>query len=325
MKGYDVLQFIDSPDIREFNRHTKFLPAEQAVLVAVSKTKTVEEKLEALQYLADQYSDNEFGTEKVYEYWCTDKRESFRDTVMETIQIWRDILKDRYDSEGYVYAMTLGEKGFVQRDFYEYCFFSSYGKAYESMVSGKQHYLNDEDLRDTQTYGEILRIRVDEQEFMRSDYDAYCFDNELRLIEVLGRDRRVKKGDEYYGLVSDYSIYVPLPFVPGDIVKYGSLLCEAQYGVFSHEWKQPINRMFTSLEVSLDVYDESQKTFDYTDDTWILGLTYCTDDELPKGQDALRLIREVRKGEMDFYEILHRYSRADLDGLIQMINRKLEQ
>ncbi len=64
MKGYDVLPFIDSPDIREFNKHTKFLPAEQAVLIAVSKTKTVEEKLEVLQYLADQYSDNEFGTEK---------------------------------------------------------------------------------------------------------------------------------------------------------------------------------------------------------------------------------------------------------------------
>lgn len=46
--------------------------------------------------------------------------------------------------------------------------------------------------------------------------------------------------------------------------------------------------MFTSLEVSLDVYDERQKTFDYTDDTWILNLAYCKDDELPKGQDALR-------------------------------------
>jgi uncharacterized protein YutE (UPF0331/DUF86 family) len=320
MKGYDVLPFIDSPDIREFNKHTKFLPAEQAVLIAVSKTKTVEEKLEVLQYLADQYSDNEFGTEKVYEYWCTDKRESFRDTVMETIRIWRDILQDRYDSEGYVYAMTLGEKGFVQRDFYEYCFFSSYDKAYESMVSGKQQYLDDEDLRDTQTYGEILRIRIDEPKFNYSDCDEYHFDNELRLIEVAGQ-HRVEKGDEYYGLISDYSIYVPLPFAPGDIVKYDSLLCETQYGVFSHEWEPPINRMFTSLEVSVDVYDERQKTFDYTDDTWILSLTYCTDDELPKGQDALRLIREVRKGKMDFYHILHWYSRDNLNGLIQMVKK----
>lgn len=324
MKGYDVLQFIDSPDIREFNKHTKFLPAEQAVLIAVSKTKTVEEKLEALQYLVDQYSDNEFGTEKVYEYWCTDKRESFRETVMETIRIWTDILQDRYDSEGYVYAMTLGEKGFVQRDFYEYCFFSSYDKAYESMVSGKQQYLDDEDLRDTQTYGEILRIRIDEPQFNHSDCDEYHFDNVLRLNEVVGR-HRMEKGDEYYGLISDYSIYVPLPFAPGDIVKYGSLLCEAQYGVFSHEWKPPINRMFTSLEVSLDVYDERQKTFDYTDDTWILSLTYCKDDELPKEQDALRLIREVRKGKMDFYNILHWYSRENLEGLIKTIKKKIEQ
>lgn len=113
MKSYDVLQFIDSSDIQEFNKHTKFMPAEQAVLIAVSKTKTVEEKLEALQYLVDHYSDSEFGTEKVYEYWCTDKRESFRDTVMETIWIWRDIFQEREILEGYVYAVTLGEKGFV--------------------------------------------------------------------------------------------------------------------------------------------------------------------------------------------------------------------
>lgn len=65
MKGYDVLQFIDSPDIREFNKHTKFMPAEQAVLTAVSKRKTVEEKMDALQYLADQYTEDEFGTEKI--------------------------------------------------------------------------------------------------------------------------------------------------------------------------------------------------------------------------------------------------------------------
>ena len=108
-------------------------------------------------------------------------------------------------------------------------------------------------------------------------------------------------------------------------MKYGSLLCEAQYGVFSHEWKPPINRMFTSLEVSLDVYDERQKTFDYTDDTWILNLTYCKEDELPKEQDALRLIRDVRKGKMDFYNILHWYSRDNLDGLIQTVNKKIEQ
>lgn len=103
-------------------------------------------------------------------------------------------------------------------------------------------------------------------------------------------------------MASDYSIYVPLPFAPGDIVKSDSLLCEAQYGVFSHEWKPPINKMFTSMEVS-----------------------FCKDDELPKGQDALRLIREVRKGKMDFYDILHWYSRENMDGLIKTINRKIEQ
>lgn len=324
MKNYDVLQFIDSPDIREFNKDTKFIPAEQAVLIAVSKTKTVKEKLVALQYLVSQYSDDEFGTEKVCKYWCMDKRESFRDTVIETIRIWREILQDRNNSEGYVYAVKLMEKGFDRWNLGDYCFFSSYDKAYEDMVLSKQLYLDDEYLIDTKTYGEILRIRVDEQEFKSIDYDVYRFDNELQLVEVIGLETRQSQEDENYGLVSDYSIYVPLPFVSGDIVKYDSLFCENQYGVFSHEWEKPEDKSWTSLEVSLDIYDEKQKTFDYTDDTWILNLTYCTDDELPKGQDALRLIREVRKGKMDFYDILHWYSRDDLDGLIQTVNKRAE-
>lgn len=50
---YDFLKFIDSPDIREFNKDTVFALAEQAVLVSISYKTTVKEKIEALQYLAD--------------------------------------------------------------------------------------------------------------------------------------------------------------------------------------------------------------------------------------------------------------------------------
>lgn len=49
----DLLQFIDSPDIREYNRDTCFTPAEWAVLVSRSMKRSVEEKIEALQYLAN--------------------------------------------------------------------------------------------------------------------------------------------------------------------------------------------------------------------------------------------------------------------------------
>ena len=46
---YDLLRFIDSPDIREYNKDTDFTPAEWAVLIGMSCRQTMEEKIEALQ------------------------------------------------------------------------------------------------------------------------------------------------------------------------------------------------------------------------------------------------------------------------------------
>ena len=61
---YDFLRFIDSPDIREFNKDTNFTPAEQAVLISLSDKTTVEEKIEALQYLADRWRSGNQGCQK---------------------------------------------------------------------------------------------------------------------------------------------------------------------------------------------------------------------------------------------------------------------
>ncbi len=44
----DFVEFIDSSDIREYNRETKFTPAEWALIVANSINRTVGEKLDAL-------------------------------------------------------------------------------------------------------------------------------------------------------------------------------------------------------------------------------------------------------------------------------------
>ena len=89
---YDFLKFIDSPDIREYNKDTPFTPAEWAVLVRASIKRTVEEKIEALQYLLDHYQENEFGEENVnidpptYPPYKTDI--PFREIVKRTVDIW---------------------------------------------------------------------------------------------------------------------------------------------------------------------------------------------------------------------------------------------
>lgn len=56
-KKLNILDFIDSPDIREFHKNTTFAPEEQAVLVVNSEKRTIEEKVDALEYLLEEYPD----------------------------------------------------------------------------------------------------------------------------------------------------------------------------------------------------------------------------------------------------------------------------
>lgn len=62
---FNILDFIDSPDIREYNKNTRFTPAEQAILIGQSEETTVEEKLSAWQELVDVYSTEEFQVESI--------------------------------------------------------------------------------------------------------------------------------------------------------------------------------------------------------------------------------------------------------------------
>ena len=58
---FDILDFIDSQAIREYNQETCFNIAEQAILIAESKKKKVTEKLEALQELVEKHTEEEFS------------------------------------------------------------------------------------------------------------------------------------------------------------------------------------------------------------------------------------------------------------------------
>ena len=59
------LKFIDSKAIRTHCRSYQFAPSEQAVLIAQSRKRPVEEKLEVLEYLRDNFSEKDFEAEKV--------------------------------------------------------------------------------------------------------------------------------------------------------------------------------------------------------------------------------------------------------------------
>ena len=161
--NYEFLEFLDSPDIREYNKNTRFHPAEQAVLVARSQKRTLEEKIKALQYLADLYSEEDFQNGSAMVGGYNEKSDGkFRECVLETVRVWNQILNDRYNQEGYVYAAALNEKDYINYEISEYSFFSDYENACQSLSRQKDEYLKDDDLKDTQTIGRILRLKLDD-------------------------------------------------------------------------------------------------------------------------------------------------------------------
>ena len=307
---YNFLEFIDSPDIRNFNKDTLFTPAEQAVLIAKSRKRTVEEKIDALQYLADRYSEEEFQKDvcKVGNYY-EKTAGKFRDCIIKTITVWKEILQDRNKSDGYVYAAHINEKDFVRDELSEYCFFFSYEKAFEFIQREKKSYLDDEDLKRVETFGKIYRLKVDEVYGRYNPYDEFFFDSDMRLVDIW-RYPPVTRDTE----LEEYNVFVPLPFEVGDIVKVHSSLWADYYGVISHN--RSYRTSLLTMLTSIDVYDEKSGKFDYTDDTDILEMEFCTEEELPEDQKVLKVIRDIRKGDMDFYTLLYSYGQNELDRLI---------
>ena len=309
---YDILQFIDSPDIREYHKNSRFTPAQECVLVAVSEKTTVEEKIETLRYILNHYKKEELGVETVSDNISLGilDVEQFLMEAKLTLHIWEELLKTRYEDSdrGVIYAACLTEKGFFADKLTDFCFFSSYDAAYHSLLRQKQEYLSDADLKDVETYGEIYRITLDNLEYDYTDADTYRFDNEMRLVQAFGSaKRRWADEDEIISTLESYEFYLPLPFQRGDIVKAESPFYETYYGVIPYgvgEEAEEVRKWNRSMYRSLDIYNESSCNFGYTDDTNSLHLSLCGEEELPDGQEVLKTIRGIRRGEMDFISFL---------------------
>lgn len=315
---YQILDFIDSKSIRDFNKNTKFSPSEQAILISKSEKRTIEEKISALAEIIHTYSEKEFQFE-----YQDDRIINFKKIIINTIRSWEAVLKGRKDSsEGYIYAVYLAEKDFNDSMHDDRLYFTSYEGAFEYLKKEKQHYLDDEDLRDCITMGMIQRIKLNKTDW--NYIDNFYFDNDLRLVTLIPgfHSTAIYRGgrlcDPYPWC--DYAMFIPVPFKAGDIVKVESPFYKTAYGVFPYEWKRPERKDWYSFEMSLDMYDNTSKTFWSTDDTNILEIEYCPDEELPEDEKILKGIREIRKGKMDFFVLLEHYK--DLDRFDNIFFKK---
>lgn len=310
MEQFNILDFIDSEDIREHNKETLFSPTQKAFLIRHSQKQSIENKIKAMESLLLENLDWNFPYIDAY-----DKKRSFREVVSEEAREWKEVLEKRYDNREAVYISRLSEVEFLSSDEGNPRFFSNYAKAYESLVIAKKRYLDDQDLKDVQTLGEIIRITVDAGNASYGyDERHYLFDTDMRLIDVY---RKCHEDPSPVNGMDAYRCYIPVPFKAGDIVKCKSPYHETYYGVFPYDWEEPKNKYGISMYASLDTYYAKEKLFEITDDTLVLELSKCKDDELPEDQRILKVISAVRKGELDFYTVLNQMSFHKLDDLVK--------
>ena len=310
MDELNILDFIDSEDIREYNKDTLFSPTQKALLIGHSKKQTIEKKIKAMDRLLIEYLDWDFPYID-----ADDKKQSFRKVITEEVKEWKEVLEKRYDNKEAVYIARLSEVEFLSSDDGNPRFFSNYAKAYESLMLAKKGYLDNLDLKDVQTLGEIIRITVDAGNASYGyDERHYLFDTDMRLIDVY---RKCHEDNCLVNGMDAYRCYIPVPFKAGDIVKCVSPYHETYYGVFPYDWKEPENRYGITMYVSLDTYYAKEKLFEITDETPVLELSKCRDDELPEEQRTLKVISAVRKGNLDFYTVLNQMSFHKLDDLVK--------
>lgn len=304
--NHDILKFIDSPDVREFNKNTVFTPAQQVILVSRSEKTTVFEKIEMLEYLLNTYTEEEFGEDSIIFDCMWNRCMSFYENTKHMVRMWKDILADREVQDGSIYVARFEEREFFYERGDEEHYFSSYENAYAYIKEEKEEYLDIEKDhgKPIPMVGFIERVVLDEDVC-----DIYWFDNDLNLVKVFGREERYALSEEVRIEPFDHFIFhLPLPFHVGDILKMETLKNEPVYGVVYYEWNEPKNPVLVSMNMWLDCYWEEKKKYDFMDDAPILSLTYATDEDLKTLSEEesykLRLLSKARKKEIDFYELL---------------------
>lgn len=232
----DILKFIDSPTVREHNKEYEFNPAEQAVLIAISETATLEEKIHGLfelvaEHGSDDFDDIVLGTND------EKRRCDFYDTIKANIILWQELQSDANTcQQGWVFEANLlccGDHGNYSGDM-----FSTLENAYAFLRLEQQRNIDFDEVYRKSTgkhYGEIKRRPLDNFTDEYKD-DVLVYDDNLRLIACRPSAWRMKQHPGLKGLLSDdYWVYVPVPFQKGDYIVSKSLYDGEGSGYFNQE------------------------------------------------------------------------------------------
>ena len=322
---YDFLSFIDSEAIREHIRSTGyvFTPAEQAVLISRSCNRTVKEKLEALEYILRTYSEKELGSDKVGMFGFGDRGSMpFSKRLRAYITGIKSslVLKQTDVRYGYVFITSECEKGCDYSDDQARCF-TSYADAHSYLRERKN-----ESSEDNCKYEYRITLQLVGE--LRKLYHIY--DNDLRLIYA---DPLFPNDDELPILdISEYYVYVPLPFKKGEIVKIMLRTAHTfkdEYAVYTFpddETDEKFIRMLNHHRQSGDYSDMSVSlTYFISDDShtcggafWydhfdVLDLDSCDESDLDKIEYGTKYFAAALDDdcEYDMWNLLLDYSHGD--------------
>lgn len=291
----NILDFIDSPDIREHNINTIFTPSEQAVIIYNSYKKSVEEKISALRFLVNNYNEDEFQQECINELQCEDiSTINFRDIVSDTANTWQNALNLRYDNNEAVFLVEITNR-YTNNEIKKY--FSDYNSAYNFItIIPKSIY----------DCIEIIRIPMNAA---YQGYTFYLFNAEMLMYDVQPyfEDFENPESESF----SKFSIKMPLPFKTGDILKAVRPSMECVYGVLDHTYDGNTDNIYLRLEKY--IYDNKLFTWERVN---YFRLQKVSPEELPQKQNYLKLLSDIRRGKLDCMEFMSIYSLGLTDSFI---------
>ena len=299
---FNILDFIDSKDIREYNRNTNFFPIEQAVLIYNSANTTVEEKLSAWKELLNNHSKEEFRYNQFGERQFADDK-SNKQIIKETVAAFENSLAMRNLSGDVIFEAVLWESEYP--DSLKPRCFKNYPSAFAYLQECKKAYSVDSDLAHVMTEAKI-RIK----EFDTDEYDdtVFCFDNEMRMVKLVPGSSTLVS-DSYD--IANIFVHIPLPFKKGDIlrsIKPG----KTDYGILTYNPNEDLRSWTidygdsTDMWFRLDSYDADSKfIFSHLSP---LDFEFCPFSELPEELSILFALRNVYMGNLNFCDFLNLYS-----------------
>ena len=289
-----VLDFIDSNTLRRHLSDQKLEPAIECILIANCRSRSLEEKLEALQERYDAYSDEDFKR-GIYNFRGGD----FRNALREYTEYKRSVLTEIHNADrNCVYAIS-AEYAYVD---------GQLRSTLDAAVREAKDTLDDDESclitkrRIDEGIGNSIQIRLNENK-------------EIYDVSVMWYD------DTDWDIADSYAD-LPHLYKPGDIVRYcDSYSVVAEVTRFEKLPPYMVHSDYTDmclfcLGYGKDSLHSCGGSFGH-EHIPILGAEICNEEDVPDYYRPLIAVSRFYRGEIRFIDFIEMYSNRAIDKLIR--------